>query len=301
MAANMDLDKFREAGRIAGTVREFGKGLIQPGVRLAEIVQACDDKIREMGGEPAFPAQISRNHIAAHYCPAPDDPQLVEKGDILKLDLGAHVDGYVADNAVTVDLRDGNDSPLCLASKMALENVIANVGPGVIVSELGRIVYDTITALGFKPVYNLTGHGVARYQVHCKPQIPNYDDKKSIRLKPGQVIAVEPFATDGEGYINEVGKAEVFQLVRPLKKKDKLDSRIEVFLRATNRLPFARRDLHRHFSSTESELVLGTLRKKRLIHEYPPLAEKEGVRISQHEHTIMITESGAEVTTRVAS
>ena len=219
MAATIEVDKFREAGRIAGTVREFGKAMIQPGARLADIVQACDDKIREMGGEPAFPAQLSRNHIAAHYCPAPDDPQLVEDGDILKLDLGAHVDGYVADNAVTVDLRDGNDSPLCMASKMALENVVANVGPGVIVSELGRIVHDTITALGFKPVYNLTGHGVARYQVHCKPQIPNYDDKKSIRLRPGQVIAVEPFASDGKGYIDEVGKAEVFQL-RPAAQEE---------------------------------------------------------------------------------
>jgi methionyl aminopeptidase len=264
---------------------------------MADIVQACDDKIRELGAEPAFPAQLSKNHIAAHYCPPPDDPTLVEEGDILSLDLGAHVDGYVADNALTVDLRDGNDSPLNMASRMALENVMAHIGPGVVVSELGRIVHDTIQAMGFRPVYNLTGHGVARYQVHCKPQIPNYDDQRSVQLRPGQVVAVEPFATDGRGYIDEVGKSEVFQLARPLKKKDKMEGPIQAFLEATHRLPFARRDLHRHFSVADSEEVLKILRKRRLIHEYPPLAEKEGVRISQHEHTFLITENGAEITT----
>ncbi len=297
MVTENNIDKFREAGKIAAAVREFGKGLIEPGVRLAEIVEACDDKIRELGGEPAFPSQISPNHIAAHYCPAPDDPSLAQKGDILKLDIGAHVDGYVADNAVTVDLKDGPDSQLALASKLALENVIASVGPGITVSELGRIVNDTISALGFKPVYNLTGHGVGRYTVHCAPQVPNYDDKRSIRLRAGQVVAIEPFATTGKGYIDEVGEPQVFQLKREAKKRDKLPLDVQEALNALHGLPFARRDLHRFFDVKETEKVLRLLNKKKILHNYPPLAEKPGTRISQHEHTIMILEEGIEVTT----
>lgn len=294
-----DREQWLQAGRIAAEVREFGRKRIQPGALLADIVQACDDKIREMGGEPAFPSQISRNHIAAHYCPPPGDPTRVEPGDILKLDLGAHVNGFIADNAVSVDLRDGDGSPLMMASKMALENAIAVAGPGVPVSTIGRTIHDAIVAMGLRPVFNLTGHGVARFNIHCAPQIPNYDDGSNVRLKPGQTIAIEPFATDGKGYIAEVGKPEVFQQSRPLKIKDKLPEEIRQFLDAYHRLPFARRDLHRFFTPKESEKVLAFLRKKRLLHEYPPLAEKLGVRISQHEHTLMITEDGAIPTTRI--
>lgn len=293
----LDYDKFRQAGRIAAQARELGKSMIEAGRRLKDIVEAVESLIRELGGEPAFPAQISRNHIAAHYCPPPDDRTVVEEGDILKLDCGVHVDGYVADNAVTVDLRDGDDSPLSAASRMALENVIVMIGPGVAISEIGGTIHDTICAVGFKPVFNLTGHGVARFVVHCAPSIPNYDDGRPGRLRAGQVIACEPFATDGRGFIEEVGVAEVFQQNRPLKKKDKLSGTIEAALGALNRLPFARRDLLRHFAPKEAEDVLRLLRKKRLLTEYRPLAEKPGTRISQHEHTIMITESGAEVTT----
>ncbi len=299
MTAKIDYDKFREAGKIAGTVREFGKGLIRPGTRLADIVQACDDKIRELGGEPAFPSQISANHIAAHYCPPPDDPTTVGPGDILKLDVGAHVDGYVADNAVTVDLKDGPDSPLSMASKLALENVLASIGPGITVSELGRIVCDTITAMGFKPVYNLTGHGVARFTVHCAPQIPNYDDRRMVRLRPGQLVAVEPFASSGKGYIDEVGEAQVFQVKRPIKKRDKIPDEMTAALDSVHGLPFSRRDLHRLMSKKDCERTIQLLRRRKLIHEYPPLAEDPGTRISQHEHTIMILEDGVEVTTRL--
>lgn len=293
----LDYDKFREAGRITAEVREFGRSLVRPGVRLATVVESCDARIRELGAKTAFPAQISRNHIAAHYCPPPGDDTIADTGDILKLDLGAHVDGYVADTAVTVDLRDGADSMLSMASKLALENVIAIAGPGVAISELGRTIHDTISSMGFRPVFNLTGHGVSRFVIHCAPHIPNFDDKRPGRLKAGQVVAIEPFATDGRGYIEEVGKAEVFQATREIKPKDRLPAKLARALESFQKLPFARRDLVRYMSPKEGEESLKLLKKKRLLREYPPLAEKPGTRISQHEHTLMITESGAEVTT----
>ncbi|MAE76359.1 MAG: type II methionyl aminopeptidase [Planctomycetes bacterium] len=295
--ATLDPDKFRKAGRIAANAREYGRSLIEPGRLLRDIVEAVEARIFELGGKLAFPAQISVNHIAAHYCPPPDDKTTVNASDILKLDCGVHVDGHVADNAVTVDLRDGVDSPLSLASKMALENVIAMVGPGVAVAEIGRTVHDTISAMGFKPVFNLTGHGVSRWVIHCKPSIPNYDDKRSDRLAPGQIIACEPFATDGTGYIEERGTAEVFRQSRTVKPRDKLPQPVINALEELRRLPFARRDLVRFFGPKEADGVLTMLHKRRILEDYPPLAEKPGVRISQHEHTMMILEDGVEVTT----
>ncbi|HEB52748.1 MAG TPA: type II methionyl aminopeptidase [bacterium] len=274
--------------------------LLEIGTRIEDVQRAVEDKIRELGGEPCFPAQISRNHIAAHYCSPPGDPTTVQPGDIIKLDCGTHVDGWVTDNATTVDHRDGEDSLLCTASRMALENAIAVMGPGVSLTEVGRQVESSITQLGFEPVRNLCGHGVARYTIHCAPSVPNYADAKAGRLKAGQTIACEPFASDGKGMIDVDGKAEVFMLKRSVKPKDNLPKDVFQAMERSNRLPFARRDLARWLGDDERcEDALRLLLKKRLIEDYPPLCEKPGVRIAQFEHTILIHEDGAEVVTRL--
>ncbi|MEO6597354.1 MAG: type II methionyl aminopeptidase, partial [Planctomycetota bacterium] len=257
-------------------------------------------KIRELGGSPAFPAQTSRNHIAAHYCSPPNDATTVQAGDIIKLDCGTHVDGYVTDNATTVDLRDGENSLLCAASRMALENAISVMGPGVSLTEIGRQVETTIQSLGFKPVRNLCGHGVARYTIHCAPSVPNYADSKAGKLRANMTIACEPFASDGKGMIDIDGKAEVFMLKRDVRPKDNLPADIGKAMAATERLPFARRDLERWLGSLQKcEDAVRVLLKKDLVDEYPPLSERPGVRIAQFEHTIFIHENGAEVMTRL--
>jgi methionyl aminopeptidase len=292
-----DLDKYRRAGEIVARVRDFGKTLITPGARIEEIAMRCEAMIREMGAEPAFPTQLSRNHIAAHYCSPPGDPTTVGAHDIIKLDLGAHIDGYLCDSAVTVDLAGGPDSMLLMASRSALENAIAHMGPGAQITAIGQVIEDTIRAFGYKPVTNLTGHGVARWTVHCAPSIPNYADKKAGRLRPGMTVACEPFASDGKGHIDHDGRAEVFQMKRAVKTKDRLSRKWEEAIGRLNGLPFARRDLHRLLSPKEGEDLMWHLQQHDLVIEYPPLCEKAGVRISQHEHTIFITETGAEVLT----
>ena len=296
----LDLEKLRESGHISATALAHGRKMIAPGAHLEEIQRAVEAKIRDMGGLPAFPAQMSRNHIAAHYCSPPDDPTTIQAGDIVKLDCGTQVDGYVTDNATTVDLRDGEGSLLCSASKMALENAIARMGPGVSLTEVGREVEQTITGLGFKPVRNLCGHGVARYTIHCAPSVPNYADPKATRLRANMTIACEPFASDGVGMIDVVGQSEIFMLKRGMKPKDNVPKDIAAAMESSMRLPFTRRDLMRWLGSIErAEECLTLLFKKKLIEDYPPLCEKPGVRIAQYEHTIFIHNDGAEVMTPV--
>lgn len=294
-----DLDKLRESGRISATAREHGKSLIQPGAKLRAITDEVEEMILDMGGKPAFPAQLSRNNIAAHYCSPPTDETEVQPGDIIKLDLGTHVDGYVTDNAVTVDLKGGPKSALVAASSMALENAIAVMGPGASITEIGAQIETTIQAFGFTPVYNLTGHGVARYVIHCSPSIPNYPDPKAARLRPNQTVACEPFACDGRGYIEEQGEAQVFGLTRRPKPKDKLSDEQLAAIAALDGLPFARRTLLRQLGDAgKVEKLLRALQKGGLLHPYPPLVERRGVRVAQTEHTIFISEHGAEVLTR---
>jgi methionyl aminopeptidase len=294
-----DLEKLRRSGVISATARETCKAMIVPGARLEAIALAAERIIREMGGEPAFPAQLSRNNIAAHYCSPPGDPTVVQPGDIVKLDLGTHVDGYVTDNAVTVDLAAGPDSALVAASTMALENAIGAMGPGASITEIGRAIESTVKTFGFNPVYNLTGHGVARFVIHCAPSIPNYPDPRAGRLRPNQTIACEPFVCDGKGFIDAVGPAEVFGLTRRVKPRDRLSPDVEAAVAALGGLPFARRSLLRHLPADRAEAALAELRRAKLLVDYPPLVEKPGVRVAQTEHTIFIHEDRAEVLTRL--
>lgn len=295
-----DLDKLRRSGFVSATAREHGRKLIKPGAKLEAIALEVETVIRDLGGKPAFPAQLSRNHIAAHYCSPPGDPTEIRPDDIVKLDLGTQVDGYVTDNAVTVDLRDGDNSLLVAASRMALDNAISVMGPGAPITEIGRQIESTIKALGFTPIYNLTGHGVARFTIHCAPSIPNYADKKAGHLRANMTIACEPFACDGRGYIDVQGDAEVFMLRRSIRPKDNVAAEIERAVAVTEGLPFARRQLLDVLGTPKKvDEALKTLRKKNLIDEYPPLCEKKGVRVAQTEHTIFIGEGGAEVLTRL--
>jgi methionyl aminopeptidase len=183
---------------------------------------------------------------------------------------------------------------------MALENAIAVMGPGTSLTEVGRQVEDTIQSLGFKPVRNLCGHGVARFTIHCAPSVPNYPDAKAARLRPNMTIACEPFASDGKGMIDVDGKSEVFMLKRDLRPKDNLPADLGRAMETTQGLPFARRDLMRWLGTLQKgEDALKLLLKKDLLDEYPPLCERPGVRIAQFEHTIFIHDTGAEVITRL--
>jgi methionyl aminopeptidase len=291
------LESWRKAGRIASECREWAKTNIQPGVRIRHVLETVESMIRERGGQPGFPAQSSRNSVAAHYCSAPEDEQTYQEGDCVKVDIGVHVDGYVADTAATVDLSsDKRWTPLIESSKNALAAAIATVGEGVPVGDVGGAIERTILKAGFQPVRNLTGHGLGRWKVHCAPQIPNYAERGGGTLKRGMVFAIEPFASTGKGYIREAGKAEVFMMVRPPMKAKGLDREVLKAIEAWRGLPVARR----YFTHLDRGLVEDTITKlarQGSLMRYPPLVEDEGVMVAQYEHSLYLGPDGVEVLT----
>ena len=218
------LECHRRAGRIAAECREWARENIRPGVTIRYVLETVEEMIQERDAQPAFPAQSSRNAVAAHYCSDPEDETTYEVGDCVKVDIGVHVDGYIADTATSVDLsEDGRWKDLIDASAAALAAAIATIEDGVHVGELGAAIERAILAKGYNPVRNLTGHGLGRWKVHTPPQIPNQAEAGGPRLRKGMVFAIEPFACTGRGYISERGKAEVFMLVRPPKRARGLD------------------------------------------------------------------------------
>lgn len=300
MAASMDayaLECHRRAGKIAKECREWAVANIKPGIAVRHVLESVEEMIRARGAEPGFPAQSSRNSVAAHYCSAPGDPLAYEEGDCVKVDIGVHVDGYVADTAASVDLStDGRWKPLIKASADALAAAIATVGPGVKVGKIGAAIERTIMAAGFQPVRNLTGHGLGRWKVHTAPQIPNYGENAGSALQPDSVFAIEPFACTGRGYIRERGRAEVFMMVRPPKKAKGLDRDVLKAIEAWRGLPIARR-YFQHLDSALVEDTLSRLAKQGSLMRYPPLVEEEGVMVAQTEHSLYLGPDGVEILT----
>ncbi len=289
------LDKYRGAGRILAEVREEAKEKIKEGVLLLVVAEFVENSIREKGGEPAFPCNISRNEEAAHATPSIDDKTVFGK-DIVKLDIGTHIDGYIGDSAVTVDLSGDNDG-LVKASEAALNEAIKIIRDGVSTVEIGEVIENTIREQGYKPVVNLTGHGLMRYNSHAPPTIPNVKYEHGVILRENDVVAIEPFATDaqGAGKVVESGNADIYSLIKAkpvrLREAKKLLEEIKKY----QGLPFAKRWLPRE----RLDLALRTLENtKGVLRDYPVLREEEKGLISQAEHTIIVKEDGCEVTTK---
>lgn len=291
------LECHRKAGKIASECREWARENIQPGRTIRYVLETMESMIAERGAAPAFPAQSSRNFVAAHYCSSPDDEQEYEVGDCVKVDCGVHVDGYIADTACTVDLsEDKRWTPLIEASSSALAAAINTVGEGVAVGEVGAAIERTILAAGYEPVRNLTGHGLGRWKVHTAPQIPNYGERGGGRFKVGQTFAIEPFACTGRGYISEKGRAEVFMMVKPPRKAKGLDRDVLAAIQSWRGLPIARRYFKDHDPEVLEDTISKLARQGSLM-RYPPLVEQEGVMVAQTEHTMYLGPDGVEVMT----
>lgn len=271
--------------------------LMVPGARLLAVCAAVEEEIEKSGAHPAFPAQSSRNDVAAHYCPPPDDATEYASGDLAKLDLGVHVDGYVVDTAVTVEVGGvSRRSELVDGTRAALDAAIALARPGVPVRELSAVIEREIVGRGARPVRNIGGHGVARWKVHCPPPIPNVPENGRDRLAVGMTLAIEPFATEGEGLVAETGRAEVFRFDPRHPGDEGIEPLLMRRLRDFRGLPFSRRQLG-GFPLGAIDEALKLLAVAGGLQAYPPLVEVSGAPVAQTEHTVLITEGGAEVLT----
>jgi len=282
------LDSYIKSGKIAAEALNYGKSLIKPGNTILYVCKRVDDKIKELGGELAFPTQISCDDIAAHYCPDIDDKTVFDK-QVCCLDVGVHVNGFIGDNALTVDLS-GENGELVKASREALNNALKKVRIGVTLGELGKEIYDTILSYGFSPVRNLSGHGLGKFDIHTRPTIPNFDSGDKTELEEGMAIAIEPFATKGEGIIYESGIPNVFQLTRKKPVRNPFTRKALAEIERLNGLPFARHWLQTKIGKAQAAFALRELSQLEMIHEYPPLIDRGHGLVSQAEHTVIVLE-----------
>ena len=274
------------SGRIAAEAREYGKTLIKVNASLLEVTEKIENKIISLGGSFAFPPQLSRNEIAAHYNALCNDTLIFQEGDVVKLDLGVHVNGAIGDTACTIDL--GENKQLIKASEEALKNAIKEIKNKVKVYELGKVIQETIQKYGFSPIRNLSGHGLDIYTIHDTPSIPNYDNKDNSEVR-NCFIAIEPFATNGIGLVADGKPSEIYNIVR-VKPTRNADARkiLKFISEECHGLPFAKRWLLKEFDRFKVSIALSSLEKEGILMQYNQLVEKEKGFVSQCEHSVYV-------------
>ena len=291
----MDIfDNYVKAGKIASQVREYARTQDHTGRSLSEICNDIEQEIFKKGGEPAFPVNVSLNDIAAHYTAVPNDPLIVKNTDVLKIDVGVHIDGYIADTAVTVSYDTKYQNMIDIAER-ALDEAIGISRSNTRVSDIGRIIEKTITKYGCKPIQNLSGHSLERYTIHAGKSIPNiWTIGHSFNLSVNNVYAIEPFVTtnDGQGVVYEGKIKNIFGIgSRKRTKEQKTDDFLEYLWNKFKTLPFALRWIVNEYEEKEALSLLEILVKKKNVHAYPILVEGANSIVVQAEHTIIPQES----------
>src|SRR3989344_3749227 len=271
----MDKEKianYKKAGEITAEVQELAAKKLKVGANLFEFAEEIEGAIKKKGGFPAFPINLSRNHVAAHYTPAFESKDEVAQEDVIKVDIGVHVEGFIADSARTIDFS-GKHTKMVKAAQAALEKAVSLVKEGLVIGEMG--------------------HGVEEYDAHTAPTIPNVGSKDSRELENDMAFAIEPFATDGKGFVREGTQAEIFQLLdkKPVRSADArkiLDFVDENY----DKLPFAERWLQRELKLSEfgRKVAMRELMQKKCIMAFPLLKEEEGKTVTQAETTLLLNE-----------
>lgn len=290
------LDKYLKAGRIASQVLQYGRGLIKEGTTLVDIAESVERKIEQLGGRPAFPVNISINEIAAHYSPVHGDRAVIKAEDYVKLDVGVHVDGWIADTAVTIRLA-GEDETIECANKM-LAVALPMFRPGISLAEIGAAIETVTKEFKLNPVRNLTGHSLGQYDLHAGFVVPNIRTSSLKTLAEGEVYAVEPFCTPGGGWVRDAEPPLIFRWLadKPVRLQEARKI-LELGKTSYSKLPFAKRWLQHQISVVKLELALKQAIAAGAIHAYNILKESSGAPVAQAEHTVFVADKPV-ITTR---
>tara|TARA_B110000014_G_C20117518_1_gene590720 strand:- start:2043 stop:2936 length:894 start_codon:yes stop_codon:yes gene_type:complete len=295
----MEFDDYVQAGKIAGEVRENVRKTDWVGRTVFEICEQVENEIRKRGAKCAFPVNTSINEVAAHYTAEPNDELTITDDDLVKIDLGAQINGYIADTAVTVCYNPEYDN-LVQAAEQSLNNAMSMIKVGVKSSDVGRTIEKTIKQMGFLPIANLSGHSLDQFTIHAGKSVPNIWSIGSFTFDENQAFACEPFVTTGEGlgFVHEGKIKNIFAISSRKKTKDKeADKMLDFIWQNFNLLPFALRWLTKEWDEKEARILLDTLVRKKAVHAYPVLVEGNGKRVTQAEHTFIPNENGVTITT----
>lgn len=292
-------EKLKLSGKILRETREEMKSYVREGMLLKNVCEKAEELIKKKGAKPAFPCNVSINEIAAHYTSPLNDKSTIPENSVVKVDIGAHVDGYLTDTAVTVSFNPEYIG-LVETAERALKTAVETIQPELSTSKLGSIIETTIKSRGFKPISNLTGHQVGRYIIHTGTSVPNVSQLLSSKLKLGGVYAVEPFVTlsNAAGKVENGDFATIFRLVKARSMNNPDSRQLLRYIEENFRtLPFAERWLQNVVPKEAYDGAFRELLSSKTLMRYPVFVEASGKVVAQAEHTVMVVRNGCVVLT----
>ena len=292
-----EIEKWRQAGSLASEALQFGKSIIEKKKSMLDVTEEIENYVRDKGGELAFPTNLAINNVGAHWTPSSKNKEKFCEGDLVKLDVGVHIEGYIGDNALTIEIGTDKYRRMIEASREALNKAIEISAAGISVGVIGHAVQETIERYGYRPIANLTGHRIKRYNLHSGVSIPSVRERGGPVLKTGDIVAIEPFVTDGAGRVGGKRNSNIYHLrqIRNIRDEKATELMIEIRDRYKG-LPFAERWLHTFQKDATKNLQ--KLIRAGIVSYYPVLDELGKGMVAQSEHTLMITSSGNEVLTK---
>ncbi|KAK6458142.1 methionine aminopeptidase 2 [Scheffersomyces xylosifermentans] len=311
-------EDFRKGAEIHRRVRHKAQSSIRPGMTMTEIADLIENSIRSYAAADhtlkagiGFPTGLSLNHVAAHYTPNAGDKLVLGKDDLMKVDIGVHVNGHICDSAFTMTFNeDGKYDSIMQAVKAATNAGIKEAGIDVRLNDIGEVVQEVMESYEMelngktypiKCIRNLNGHNIGDFIIHSGKTVPIVPNGDMTKMEEGETFAIETFGSTGNGYVLPEGECSHYARnqdianLRPPTEKSK--ALLNVINENFGTLPWCRRYLDR--TGEEKYLyALNQLVRAGIVEEYPPIVDIKGSYTAQFEHTILLHPHKKEVVTR---
>ncbi|MCL4340069.1 MAG: type II methionyl aminopeptidase [Thaumarchaeota archaeon] len=292
-----ELESYLKAGKSAAEVLKRVPSIIQEGMPILDLCEKIEDMILQLGVQISFPVNVAQDNEAAHYTASYNDTKKIKDNSVVKVDIGTHLDGFIADTAITISFNSKYDR-LVKSNNEILSEALRTLRPGLKFSELGGLIEDRAREMGFGMIENLSGHRLDQYILHANESIPMIRTPVRNEFKPNTAYAIEPFLVERNesGFVVDGNGSNIMSLINPRRNKVKeLDELTHDIWKKYRGLPFASRWLVRDHGEGVLKKLQELIRINALM-EYPTLLEVKGGYVSQFEHTVFITEDGAVVT-----
>jgi len=284
------IQKYKQAGVILKKAQELAKEIVKPDARVLDVTEKIEGLIKKEGAGIGFPLNVSINEKAAHFTPDLNCELKFGEDDLVKIDVGVHVNGYIADSAITLSMNNCEEHKnLINAAEAGLNAALDIAKPGVTLGELGSAIETAIKEFDVLPIGNLTGHTLEQYSLHAGISVPNIKNESTVALEEGMAVAIEPFSTNGAGLVTDAKDVYIYEYLQDKPTRNR-NARMILKLAKEDfaKLPFAVRWIESKIGKLKTGIAIRELVKNKALYQYPVLKERSNGLVAQAEHTVLI-------------
>ena len=309
--SKLDFEILCNLGKLTKQIRKEVFQIVKEGIDIKEIINFVENKVFTEGYMPAFPCTVCINDVAAHYTVF-DDSYILKKGDLVKVDFGICHNGFITDNAFTVEITTNNYSKLIEANLNGLNKIMDKIDLGITMSELGEIVENVAKDNGFNTIHNLRGHQISKYDLHSGISVPNFKSNDTAIVTENMELAIEPFFTLGAPMVKNKGNSNILHLMNDKPIRDPIAKKILEHIKENYpKLPFSKRWLVDDIIKSLNPISNGAFEKRKVlyalkllklnnnIYEYDALATVDGAMVSQFEDSVVFIDNRKTIITRL--